>query len=415
MKFTGRVADLTGEQNLMTVQFTMRQLLEAGVHFGHNTRRWNPKMQPYIWGSRNGIHIINLEQTVPYFREALDAVSSVVAGGGRVLFVGTKRQAAEKIAESAQRCGQYYINHRWPGGMLTNWKTISNSIKRMREIETLFETGEVNALTKKEQLSMQRQLDKMRMTFDGIRDMGGLPDILVVIDSNKEHLAIAEANVLKIPVVAVLDSNSNPDGIAYPIPGNDDALRAIALYCEYLTNAVLDGIQVEMAASGGDMGAAEDLPDAVSDLPPAEEASDSEAALPDAPVDAPVDAPLQSGDEAEEADKVAEEATEAQAEATPPEAKTGPATTAKKPAPKKPTAKKPAAKAAPASASDAKPAAKKASTRKTTETADDADAGADDKPAAKPKRGAAKTGSSTSRKAAASKPSAADAEADGTA
>ena len=257
-------------------------------------------------------------------------MSSVVAGGGRVLFVGTKRQAAEKIAESAQRCGQYYINHRWPGGMLTNWKTISNSIKRMREIETLFETGEVNALTKKEQLSMQRQLDKMRMTFDGIRDMGGLPDILVVIDSNKEHLAIAEANVLKIPVVAVLDSNSNPDGIAYPIPGNDDALRAIALYCEYLTNAVLDGIQVEMAASGGDMGAAEDLSDAVSDLPPAEEASDSEAALPDAPVDAP----LQSGDEAEEADKVAEEATEAQAEATPPEAKQARQRPLKNPLPK---------------------------------------------------------------------------------
>jgi small subunit ribosomal protein S2 len=292
--------------------------------------------------------------------------------------------------------------------MLTNWKTISNSIKKMREIETLFETGEVNALTKKEQLSMQRQLDKMRMTFDGIRDMGGLPDILVVIDSNKEYLAIAEANVLKIPVVAVLDSNSNPDGIAYPIPGNDDALRAIALYCEYLTNAVLDGIQVEMAASGGDMGAAEDLSDAVSNLPPAEEASDSEAALPDASVNAP----LQSGDEAEEADKVAEEATEAQAEATPPEAKTGPATTAKKPAPKKPAAKKPAAKkpaakAAPASASDAKPVAKKASTtkastRNTTEAAGDADAGADDKPAAKPKRSTAKTGS----KAAASKPSA---------
>lgn len=401
----------------MTVQFTMRQLLEAGVHFGHNTRRWNPKMQPYIWGSRNGIHIINLEQTVPYFREALDAVSSVVAGGGRVLFVGTKRQAAEKIAESAQRCGQYYINHRWPGGMLTNWKTISNSIKRMRDIETLFETGEVNALTKKEQLSMQRQLDKMRMTFDGIRDMGGLPDILVVIDSNKEHLAIAEANVLKIPVVAVLDSNSNPDGIAYPIPGNDDALRAIALYCEYLTNAVLDGIQVEMAASGGDMGAAEALPEAVSDLPPAEEVSDTEAASSDTPLeedsshDAPLEASLQSGDEAEEADKTADKAAEAQAEATPAEAKTGPATTAKKPAPKKPTAKKPAAKAAPASASDAKPAAKKASTRKTTEAAGDADAGADDKPAAKPKRSTAKTGS----KAAASKPSAADAEADGSA
>lgn len=401
----------------MTVQFTMRQLLEAGVHFGHNTRRWNPKMQPYIWGSRNGIHIINLEQTVPYFREALDAVSSVVAGGGRVLFVGTKRQAAEKIAESAQRCGQYYINHRWPGGMLTNWKTISNSIKRMRDIETLFETGEVNALTKKEQLFMQRQLDKMRMTFDGIRDMGGLPDILVVIDSNKEHLAIAEANVLKIPVVAVLDSNSNPDGIAYPIPGNDDALRAIALYCEYLTNAVLDGIQVEMAASGGDMGAAEALPEAVSDLPPTEEVSDTEAASSDTPLeedsshDAPLEASLQSGDEAEEADKTADKAAEAQAEATPAEAKTGPATTAKKPAPKKPTAKKPAAKAAPASASDAKPAAKKASTRKTTEASGDADAGADDKPAAKPKRSTAKTGS----KAAASKPSAADAEADGSA
>ena len=248
---------------MVAPSFTMHQLLEAGVHFGHSTRRWNPRMAPYLWGSRNGVHIIDLEQTVPLLGQALDAVRSVVAGGGRVLFVGTKRQASEKIAESAQRCGQYYVNYRWPGGMLTNWKTISNSIKRMRMLEEKFESGVVNALTKREQMSMQRQLDKLRMTLDGIRDIGGLPDIVVVIDTNKERLAVTEANVLKIPVVGILDSNSDPQGIDYPVPGNDDAQRAITLYCDLMMNAVLDGIQVEVTASGVDLGAAENIDDLV--------------------------------------------------------------------------------------------------------------------------------------------------------
>ena len=242
-------------------QFTMRQLIEAGVHFGHSTRRWNPKMQEFIFGDRNGVHILNLDQTVPLLNNALEAVREVVAKGGRVLFVGTKRQAAEAVADYAARSGQFYVNHRWLGGMLTNWKTISASIKRMRDIEEKMESGAVNALTKKEQLNLTRTHEKLKKTLDGIRDMGGLPDIIFVIDTNKEHLAIAEAKVLGIPVVAILDSNCNPDGIQFPIPGNDDALRAINLYCELMSDAVLDGIQAEMSDKGVDLGAAEAAPE----------------------------------------------------------------------------------------------------------------------------------------------------------
>jgi len=258
--------------------FTMRQLLEAGIHFGHHTRRWNPKMGPYIFGVRNGVHVIDLEQTVPMLHRALQAIRDVVAGGGRVLLVGTKRQAQEKIAEAAGRCGQYYVNHRWLGGMLTNWKTISQSIKRLREMEERL-GGDTSGLTKREILQLTREKDKLDRALGGIKDMGGLPDILFIIDTNKESIAVKEANKLGIPVVAVLDSNSDPDGVAFPIPGNDDALRAIATYCDLVTGSVLDGLQAEMSAAGVDVGAAEDAPDEV--LP-----EESEEA---APVETPVE------------------------------------------------------------------------------------------------------------------------------
>ena len=239
--------------------FTMRRLLEAGVHFGHHTRRRNPKMQPYLFGVRNGVHIIDLEQSVPLLHRGMTAVRDVVAGGGRVLFVGTKRQAQERIAEAATRCGQYYVNHRWLGGMLTNWKTISQSIKRLREMEE--KLAEANTgLTKKETLQLTRERDKLERALGGIKEMGGLPDILVIIDTNKEAIAVKEANKLGIPVVAVLDSNSDPDGVAFPIPGNDDALRAIDLYCELLSGSVLDGLQAEMTAAGIDVGARAEAP-----------------------------------------------------------------------------------------------------------------------------------------------------------
>jgi len=236
----------------------MRQLLEAGVHFGHTTRRWNPRMAPYIFGERNGVHILDLQQTVPLFHQALLAVRDVVANGGRVLFVGTKRQAAEKVAEAASGCGQYYVNHRWLGGMLTNWKTINQSIRRLKDLEARME-GEVGGLTKRELLTLTRQHEKLEKALGGIKEMGGLPNLLFIIDTNKEHLAVGEANRLGIPVVGVLDSNSNPEGVNFPIPGNDDAIRAIALYCDSIAEAVLDGIQQEMVRSGVDIGAA-DLP-----------------------------------------------------------------------------------------------------------------------------------------------------------
>jgi small subunit ribosomal protein S2 len=246
--------------------FTMRQLLEAGVHFGHHTRRWNPKMAPYLFGVRNGIHVIDLEQTVPMLHQGLQAVRDVVASGGRVLLVGTKRQAQEPVAEAAKRCGQYYVNYRWLGGMLTNFKTISQSIKRLRELDERIAQSEAG-LTKRELLELTRDRDKLERALGGIKEMGGLPDILFVIDTNKEAIAVAEANTLHIPVVAILDSNSSPDGIAYPIPGNDDAMRAIHMYCDLVSSAVLDGLQAELAASGVDVGARA----VIAEAPPAEE------------------------------------------------------------------------------------------------------------------------------------------------
>ncbi|MBX7198905.1 MAG: 30S ribosomal protein S2 [Rhodospirillaceae bacterium] len=241
--------------------FSMRQLIEAGAHFGHNTRRWNPKMKQYLYGVRDGVHIIDLQQSVPMLSRALQAVHDVTANGGRVLFVGTKRQAQEIVKEYAERCGQYYVNHRWLGGTLTNWKTVSHSIKRLKDLEERLGNEQATAgLTKKEQLMGARDLEKLNRSLGGIKDMGGLPDILFVIDTNKESIAVAEARVLNIPVVAVLDSNSDPAGITYPIPGNDDAIRAIKLYCELVANTVLDGIQDEMKTAGVDIGEGEAAP-----------------------------------------------------------------------------------------------------------------------------------------------------------
>jgi len=245
--------------------FTMRQLLEAGVHFGHHTRRWNPKMAPYLFGVRNGVHIIDLEQTVPLLDQAIRAVRDVAASGGRVLFVGTKRAASEKIADAAKRCGQYYVNHRWLGGMLSNWKTISGSIKRLRELDDRLASN-TSGLTKKELLMMNRDRDKLDRALGGIKDMGGQPDILVVIDTIKEQIAIEEATKLGIPVVAIVDSNSSPIGVTYKVPGNDDATRAIQLYCDLFAGAVLDGLQQEAISSGKDIGESEELPAEI--LPP---------------------------------------------------------------------------------------------------------------------------------------------------
>ena len=236
--------------------FTMRQLLEAGAHFGHQSHRWNPKMAPYIYGARNSIHIIDLAQTVPLLHQALKAVSDTVAKGGRVLFVGTKRQAADEISAAAQRSAQYFVNARWLGGMLTNWKTISASISRLRKLDEQLGEG-AKGLTKKERLMMSRERDKLQTALGGIRDMGGVPNLVFVIDTNKEALAIKEANRLKIPVVAILDTNSDPDGIAYPIPANDDAGRAIQLYCDLVARAAIDGISRGQGAQGVDLGEAE--------------------------------------------------------------------------------------------------------------------------------------------------------------
>ena len=241
--------------------FTMRQLLEAGAHFGHRTQRWNPKMAPYIYGSRNDIHILDLTQTVPMLHQALVALRDIAAGGGRILFVGTKRQAQEPIANAAKRCAQYYMNQRWLGGTLTNWQTISHSIKRMRTIEETLESAQSSGLKKKELLGLLRERDKLERSLGGIRDMGGLPNMLFVIDTNKEAIAISEAKKLGIPVTAIVDSNCDPDGIAYPIPGNDDAARALVLYCDLVARAIIDGIGQSQVASGVDIGEAEVLQD----------------------------------------------------------------------------------------------------------------------------------------------------------
>ena len=237
--------------------FTMRQLLEAGVHFGHHTRRWNPKMDPYIFGKRNNIHIINLEKTVPMLYEALDAIQSIAKNGGKFLFVGTKRSASELIAQAAINCGQYYVNHRWLGGMLTNWETVSKSIRKLKNLEERIETGEINSLPKKERLQIERQKEKLDLTLGGIKNMNGIPDAIFIIDTNKESIAVLEANNLNIPVIAICDTNTNPSGVDYPIPGNDDALRAISLYCDLVAASVLKGLESNLEQSGVDIGESE--------------------------------------------------------------------------------------------------------------------------------------------------------------
>ena len=252
--------------------FSMRQLLEAGVHFGHQTHRWNPKMSPYIFGARNNIHIIDLSQTVPLLDRALKVVSDTVAGGGRVLFVGTKRQASEIIADAAGRSAQYFVNARWLGGMLTNWKTISNSISRLRKLDELL-TGDAEGFTKKERLNLDRERGKLHRALGGIKEMGSTPDLLFVVDTNKEAIAIQEARRLGIPVVAIVDSNCDPDNIDHPIPGNDDAARAISLYCDLIARAALDGIARQQGSMGVDIGASEEAPvETALEQMPAEEA-----------------------------------------------------------------------------------------------------------------------------------------------
>jgi small subunit ribosomal protein S2 len=296
----------------------MQQLIEAGAHFGHQTHRWNPRMKPYIFGDRNGIHILDLSQTVPLFARALDFISQSVAAGGKVLFVGTKRQAQGAVAEAAAKSGQHFVNHRWLGGMLTNWKTISNSIKRMKTLEEQL-GGDRSGITKKEVLQLTREYDKLQASLGGIRDMGGIPDVMFVIDANKEMLAIKEANTLGIPVVAILDSNVSPDGIAFPVPANDDASRAIRLYCDAVAAAATRGDQRGASARGVDLGAQDVAPveeALVEEVVVAEEAA---VVVEEAPVaeEAAPEAPA-----AEEAAPVAEEApVEAAAEAeTQPEA-----------------------------------------------------------------------------------------------
>ena len=236
-------------------EFSMRQLLEAGAHFGHQTHRWNPKMDRYIFGDRANIHIIDLSQTIPLLHQALLKVREVAAGGGRVLFVGTKRQASDPIAGAAKRCAQYYVNHRWLGGTLTNWRTISQSIQRLREQEAVL-AGDGGHRTKKELLQITRERDKLELSLGGIKDMGGIPDLMFVIDTNKEAIAIQEARKLNIPVVAILDTNCDPDGITFPVPGNDDAARAIQLYCDLVADSVIDGLAAGQSSSGVDLGAA---------------------------------------------------------------------------------------------------------------------------------------------------------------
>ncbi|QHQ34708.1 30S ribosomal protein S2 [Algicella marina] len=240
-------------------EFSLRQLLEAGVHFGHQTHRWNPRMGQYIYGDRNGIHIIDLTQTVPMLDAALNVVQQTVGKGGRILFVGTKRQAQKAVSDAAELSAQYYMNHRWLGGTLTNWKTVSASIARLKSIDEQMEGG-AEGLTKKERLQMEREQTKLQASLGGIRDMGGVPDLIFVIDTNKEALAVQEARKLGIPVIAVLDSNSNPEGIDYPIPGNDDAARAISLYCDLIARAALDGMAAQLGASGVDVGEMEEAP-----------------------------------------------------------------------------------------------------------------------------------------------------------
>jgi len=264
-------------------EFSMRQLLEAGVHFGHQTHRWNPKMEPYIFGARSHIHILDLSQTVPLLHQALVKTREVASKGGRVLFVGTKRAASEPIAQAAKRCAQYYVDHRWLGGMMTNWATISGSIKRLRELESILSEG-AQGMTKKEGLKLTRERDKLEKTLGGIKDMGGKPDLMFVIDTNKETLAIKEARRLGIPVIAILDTNCDPASADYPIPGNDDAARAISLYCDLIADAVLDGMTEAQAATGVDLGAAENPVEMAMNTPAPEEAAPAPVAAEAAPL-----------------------------------------------------------------------------------------------------------------------------------
>ncbi len=272
-------------------EFTMRQLLEAGVHFGHQKHRWNPKMDRYIFGVRSGIHILDLSQTVPLLHQALVQVRDTVAKGGRVLFVGTKRQASESVAEAAERSAQYFMNDRWLGGTLTNWSTVSNSIKRLRELDDLLSQGDGTGLTKKELLKLTREQEKLQRTLGGIRNMGGLPSIMFVIDTNKESIAVKEAKKLGIPVIAVVDTNCDPDEVDFPIPGNDDATRAIQLYTNLIADAVLDGLAESSMELGVDLGEAEDISEValaaeeVEAAAPAEEAPTEEVKETEAPTE----------------------------------------------------------------------------------------------------------------------------------
>ena len=300
-------------------EFTMKQLLEAGVHFGHHTRRWNPKMIDYIFGVRNGVHIIDLQQTTPMLAEALKQIRGIVAHGGRVLFVGTKRQASDKIAESAKRCGQYYVNHRWLGGMMTNWQTISKSIARFRELEEILGSPEQKALrTKKELLMLTRERDKLELSIGGIKDMGGKPDAIFVIDTTKEDIAIKEANKLGIPVFAIVDTNADPAGVDYIIPGNDDAFRSIELYCDLFTEAVLDGLQAELASSGKDLGASEDVK---VELPKSKKKEESEELTPGEKAKADADKKASKKPEEQKSEEKSEEAANASDEAEKPSKK----------------------------------------------------------------------------------------------
>ncbi len=289
--------------------FSMRQLLEAGAHFGHQTHRWNPKMERYIFGSRSNIHIIDLSQSIPLLHQALVKVREVAASGGRILFVGTKRQASEPIATAARRCAQYYVNHRWLGGTLTNWRTVSGSIARLRELEGVLETE--SGRTKKELLQLRREHDKLELSLGGIKDMGGIPDLMFVIDTNKEAIAIQEARKLNIPVIAILDTNCNPDGITFPIPGNDDAARAIQLYCDLMADSILDGLAAGQSAAGVDLGASE------APMEPA--LARSEAPAEAKPKKAKVEAPAAAPEPAAEAapEPVAEAVAEAPVAAEP--------------------------------------------------------------------------------------------------
>jgi small subunit ribosomal protein S2 len=293
--------------------FSMRQLLEAGAHFGHQTHRWNPKMEKYIFGSRSNIHIIDLSQSIPLLHQALVKVREVAASGGRILFVGTKRQASEPIATAARRCAQYYVNHRWLGGTLTNWRTVSGSIARLRELEGLLEAQ--SGRTKKELLQLNRERDKLELSLGGIKDMGGIPDLMFVIDTNKEAIAIQEARKLNIPVIAILDTNCNPDGITFPIPGNDDAARAIQLYCDLMADSILDGLAAGQSAAGVDLGASEAPvePTLARELAPkAEPAAEPEVTAPEA---AALEAEMTGAAEAPAAEAAAEPAPEAEAAA----------------------------------------------------------------------------------------------------